>query len=101
VEQGRGFGGGVRHAAGLGRGPAGHRGGRRPAPVRERRAWVAQAAIQNKGWEVTDKWGRATQSWASQFDLIWIQIQTNSIVIQIISNFDPSKKGLSSSIFLK
>jgi hypothetical protein len=65
-----GSGGKVCHMTGLGRGSAGHRGGRRPAPARERRA-------------------RAT--W---FGLIRIQIQMNSNLIQIVSKFDPSKKDL-------
>jgi hypothetical protein len=44
--------------------------------------------------EVADRWGHAAQSRATRFDLIRIQIQTNSNVIETISNFDPSKKDL-------
>jgi hypothetical protein len=37
---------------------------------------------------------RERRAWALWFDLIWIQIQLNSNIIQIVSNFDPSRKDL-------
>jgi hypothetical protein len=55
---------------------------------------VCGRPFETGGWEVVDRWGRAAQSQAARFDLIWIQIQMNSNVIQIISNFDPSKKDV-------
>jgi hypothetical protein len=87
-----GSGGGGRHVVGLGRGSVGHRGRHWPESAeRERRA--DRRAFKIGEQEVTDRWGHAAQSWAAWFDLIRIQIQTNSNVTQIISNFDPSKKG--------
>jgi hypothetical protein len=56
--------------SGTGEGLPGHYGGRRPAPAQERRARAAR------------------------FDLIYIQIQMNSNIFQIVSSFDPSKKDL-------
>jgi hypothetical protein len=48
----------------------------------------ARGQHRKQGRGTVDEWARAAQSWAAWFDLIRIEIQTNSNTIQIISIFD-------------
>jgi hypothetical protein len=48
----------------------------------------------SKGGRAYDAWAGGHRTGAGQFDLIPIQIQMNSNIIHIDSNFDPSKKDL-------